>query len=79
MVVAPGHARPRAGAALAPAADWLPSLFGTTPENGIARYARDVDRQAAAIVAARLKANSASVAGVTGIRRESDERAIGAP
>jgi putative transposase len=35
--------------------DWLPGLFATTPENGIARYARDVDRQAAAIVAARLK------------------------
>jgi REP element-mobilizing transposase RayT len=33
--------------------DWLPGLFATTPENGVARYARDVDRQAAAIVRAR--------------------------
>lgn len=34
-------------------ADWLPLVFGTNPGNGIARYAHHVDRQAAAIVAAR--------------------------
>jgi hypothetical protein len=36
--------------------DWLPQIFGTAPDRPVDAYASRIDRQAAAIVAARAAA-----------------------